>query len=87
MKTALGLVLPPLLLIVAFPALHVVLRATPIGHDFGYVLIGMSAIFLCWQATGLVGAALAVSAWRRRDWPRFFAWLSVPPATVYVYRR
>jgi hypothetical protein len=77
MKPALRLVLRSILLIVAFPALHIVLRATPAGPDLAYVLLAMPLIFLCWQATGLVGAFLAVKAWRRRDWPRFFSWLSV----------
>jgi hypothetical protein len=76
-KPALRLFLRPLLLIVAFPALHVVLRATPAGPDIGYVLLVMPSIFLAWVATGLVGAFLAVEAWQRRDWPRFVSWLSV----------
>lgn len=68
------MILRPLLLIFGLPLLHVVLRATPLGPDFIYVLFGMTTIFLAWLALAFASALLVIVALLQRDWRKAASW-------------
>jgi hypothetical protein len=72
------MILRPLLLIFGLPLLHVVLRATPLGPDFGYVMMGMTTIFLAWLAIAAVSAVITILAALHGDGRRAASWGVVP---------
>jgi hypothetical protein len=72
------MILRPLLLIFGLPLLHIALRATPLGPHFGYVMPGMTMIFLAWLAIAAVSAMIAILAGLHGDWRRVASWGVVP---------
>jgi hypothetical protein len=53
---------------IGFPALLILLEASPIAPDFFFVLIGIPALYLAWVGLGIWSAVLTVKWLRQRIW-------------------
>jgi hypothetical protein len=75
--------LPRALLVLALgvPLVHVLLRATPLGPNFLYVMLVMPALALVWFGAAVWATVLAVRYARRKIW-RSFAITTLLPLIV-----
>jgi len=60
------------------PVVHILLRATPLGTNFLYVMIGMPVLLACWICSAVLASALAVYALTKRMWYEAIACTLVP---------
>lgn len=45
----------PTLIALGIPAIHIIIRTTPAGHDFAYVILGMPMLAMTWIGFGIAG--------------------------------
>ncbi|MBV9749747.1 MAG: hypothetical protein JO157_13130 [Acetobacteraceae bacterium] len=73
----------PLFVAAGFPALVVVLNASPLGPNFLYVMLVMPMILLTWVMVGIGSAVMAVVALGRKAWLQAMS-LAVLPLIISV---
>lgn len=71
----------PLLVTLGVPTALVVRRATPLGPDFWYVILGIPGLLLVWATVALYAMVRAIISVRRATW-RTAASMAVLPAVV-----
>jgi hypothetical protein len=60
----------PVWIAIGFPAVLILLNATPIATDFVFVLIGIPALLIVWTCLGISALIVSIQHARRLDWSR-----------------
>jgi len=67
----------PTLVSLGIPATHVVIRATPLGAELGYVLLGMPLLAMAWVGFGVAGVVMLTRSVMSKTARRALSWLPV----------
>ena len=72
----------PILVAFGGPAAIIAVRASPLGIEFFWVVIGVPAVLVAWAAAALWAVGLVVLSARRRAWARLASAATLPLAVL-----
>ena len=77
---------PPWLVAIGLgvPLALIVLAASPLGTDFIYVMVGISALLLTWAVAGVGALVVSVRFAKRKEWRRCVIALVLPIVLLVV---
>ena len=75
----------PSVIAVGIPMLLIVIRATPVGADFVYVVMGIPALLLIWLLAAVAALAMALRSLKARAWRRSLSRAILPLTVVAAF--